>query len=433
MQSQINIFNHTGKITDGSICLPNSHIRTANCELQLVNSSDAGGPTESCNPLRRSEPQKKSNPPTRGIQIRRSLSRRSPAICNKPLNYFAKRDRKNTDPVQEDGSVKLFQNVLDDATFACENPKLRRWSAGMLDFDNKDKVHYTSKDEIERETDCELPEVANSTQILMKMMESKSALANEETRGEKRGEFYDQYKEKRDQMLRSETASRKRAEQESQFRLMQQVLDQRKEEMRTSKLGLPQKSNFRRNSCPPALSKNSPPKSTASTKMSPISSSSPSKVKVHGKEMNQNSKIISSLSQNGTDEGLPKTNSTKKSSVVVPVESNLVLKKGVQRSLTPESVADDKTVLIESMSDLWIDRQAGENIQPSKDSAIELSMEEKGETLQTDTCVIEWGSDERPPALVYQRKSPHGWKRLFMFGQKRKVNASALVQSTTGT
>ncbi|OUZ99641.1 hypothetical protein BVC80_9061g74 [Macleaya cordata] len=125
---------------------------------------------------------------------------------------------------------------------------------------------------------------------MLKMMENKpvryrnmtTASRSQEFPSEKRGGFYDHYKQKRDEKLRGENLG-KRAEKEEQFKALQDILDQRKAEM-TSKvagiagkqntLGKPRKSQ--KNPSPPMLPKKETLKPAVSRKASPKASPKPS-------------------------------------------------------------------------------------------------------------------------------------------------------------
>ncbi|KAK1265473.1 hypothetical protein QJS04_geneDACA016949 [Acorus gramineus] len=126
--------------------------------------------------------------------------------------------------------------------------------------------------------------------MLMKMMELKPASnanvttssgANKDVPSEKRGDFYAQYKEKREEKLRGENAV-KRAEKEAQIRAMQEILDQRKSEMVSKAIGFTGKQdspanhqNPRRNSTPSAVPKKQTSKPVNTRKASPKASPLP--------------------------------------------------------------------------------------------------------------------------------------------------------------
>lgn len=132
---------------------------------------------------------------------------------------------------------------------------------------------------------------AELNQMLVKMLESKPSryrnttnggVRKQETSGERRGGFYDHYKEKRDAKLRGENAG-KRAEKEAQFKAMKEILDQRKAEMASksknvnasTKQGSPVQSQKMRRNSSPVPTKKEPSKPTTLRKASPKASPLP--------------------------------------------------------------------------------------------------------------------------------------------------------------
>ncbi|KAG9443374.1 hypothetical protein H6P81_014714 [Aristolochia fimbriata] len=159
-------------------------------------------------------------------------------------------------------------------------------------FDDQDlgvagseEIHNKVSDSVEwtRQKEAEL------NQMLMKMMESKpnrygvakKEKVKEAVSGERRGSFYDHYREKRDEKLRGENAG-KRAQKEAQFKAIHDMLDQRKAEMTPKNVSSSRKQdspsvsrNARRTSSPPVGPKKEPPSKPAGLKRASTKSSSP--------------------------------------------------------------------------------------------------------------------------------------------------------------
>ncbi|XP_072996919.1 uncharacterized protein [Typha latifolia] len=132
---------------------------------------------------------------------------------------------------------------------------------------------------------------AELNQMLMKMMGNKpvkykgtNAITNGlvDSSGEQKGDFYSQYKEKRDEKLRCENV-RKRAAKEAKFKVLHETLEKSKAQMVSKTSGTIEKhvspihsQRPRRNSSPPVLPKkdvSKTPARKASSKLSPLPAS----------------------------------------------------------------------------------------------------------------------------------------------------------------
>ncbi|CAH1445464.1 unnamed protein product [Lactuca virosa] len=250
----------------------------------------------------RSAASRRSASPMRRIQIGRGGPRRPAVLSIKSLNYAkttSQRDEAGQSSQEEDeeservaksnalrmsvqDKISLFESKQkEDQGVEIQKPKivekavLRRWSSGMseshgtseiihkdpeteenmksispkkdADVADDDKEHGSCEKDISTWNEQKEAEL---NQLFNKMMESKPvrrhSVTNDNSKGKKssskeqRGGFYDHYKQKRDEKLRKEVG--KRAEKDAQFKEMQQVLDDKKAEIVSTKNKQPQKS-----------------------------------------------------------------------------------------------------------------------------------------------------------------------------------------------
>ncbi|KAG8380982.1 hypothetical protein BUALT_Bualt06G0073100 [Buddleja alternifolia] len=134
-------------------------------------------------------------------------------------------DGNPIDPCELDGELNSSENRAASRAVTQEETLPNESAA--------DNEKLTASAEWSRQKEAELNE------LLMKMMETKPAKSQavvphgnkrQSLPAERRGGFYDNYKEKRDEKLRGE-AFKNKAEKDKQFRAMQQILDIRKSQL----------------------------------------------------------------------------------------------------------------------------------------------------------------------------------------------------------
>ncbi|TMX01620.1 hypothetical protein EJD97_024104 [Solanum chilense] len=185
------------------------------------------------------------------------LRRWSSGVCE---NYKGSVDVASDDPVSEAINILESQenetilekkpdsyppvsqdNEAAAADFKQNLPEEKAYSPNVTTEGSFPNQHEEMDEKLNASVEWTRQKEAELDQLLTKMMETKPSkyrnLAasngkNQSRPTERRGGFYDHYKEKRDEKLRGE-AARNRAETDKQLKAMQQILDERKAEIVT--------------------------------------------------------------------------------------------------------------------------------------------------------------------------------------------------------